>query len=56
LAQVAASPQDPAAWFAVSLAYDAGADRKRARAAMRHAVALRSGDLDAPIPPELGEL
>lgn len=56
VAEVGLSPQDPAAWFAVSLAYDAGGDRKRARAAMRHAVALHNGDLDAPIPPELGEL
>lgn len=56
LTEVASSPQDPAAWFAMSLAYDAGGDRKRARAAMRHAVALHSGDLDAPIPPELREL
>lgn len=56
LAEVAAAPQDVAAWFALSLAYDAGGDRKRARAAMRHAVALREGNIDDPIPPELGEL
>lgn len=47
------SPQDPAAWFAMSLAYDAGGDRKRARAAMGHAVALRAGDYDHPVPPQL---
>ena len=55
LAMVTAEPLDPAAWFAMSLAYDAGSDRKRARAAMRHAVALHSGELDHPVPPELGE-
>lgn len=47
------SPQDPAAWFSMSLAYDAGGDRKRARAAMGHALALRSGDLNHRIPPIL---
>lgn len=55
LADVASSPQDPAAWFALSLAYDAGGDRKRARAAMRHALTLHAGDLDAPVPPQLRE-
>lgn len=40
---VAARPGDPAAWFAMSLAYEAGRDRPRARAAMRYAVALADG-------------
>jgi hypothetical protein len=48
--QVAAAPRDPAAWFAMSLAYDAGGDRKRARAAMGHALALRGGDINHQIP------
>lgn len=56
LGEVALAPLDPAAWFAMSLAYDAGGDRKRARAAMRHALALHQGELDHPMPPELREL
>lgn len=43
LALVADRPTDAAAWFALSWAYDAGRDRPRARAAMRHAVALAEG-------------
>ena len=42
--QVASAPRDPAAWFRMSLAYDAGRDRPRARAAMRHAIALEHGN------------
>ena len=48
--RVAASPRDPAAWFRMSLAYEAGRDRPRARAAMRYAVALEAGDAP-PTPP-----
>lgn len=40
-AEVDAAPQDWAAWFRLSCAYDAAGDRKRARAAMRHAIDLR---------------
>ncbi|CAB4635493.1 unannotated protein [freshwater metagenome] len=35
-----ANPQDWHAWFTLSLAYDACGDRKRARSAMRKAIAL----------------
>ncbi len=51
-AQVAAEPRSPAAWFRVSLAYEAGRDRKRARSAMRYALALADGF--AGEPPDLG--
>ncbi len=40
---VDAAPQDWGAWFRLSLAYDAAGDRRRARAAMRHAVRLHDG-------------
>lgn len=53
LAQVNASPRDPAAWFRMSLAYDAGRDRPRARAAMRYAVALDRGEAPAEPPARL---
>nr|WP_299034187.1 hypothetical protein [uncultured Pseudokineococcus sp.] len=39
-AEVEAEPQDWAAWFRLSLAYDAAGDRRRARAAARHAIEL----------------
>lgn len=42
-ALVAEQPRDAAAWYAMALAYDAGRDRTRARAAMRYAVALHQG-------------
>ena len=42
-AQLALGPRDPAAWFRMSLAYEAGRDRPRARAAMRYALALEAG-------------
>lgn len=48
--QASERPQDAAAWFQLALAYDAARDRKRARAAMRHAVALDEGG--TPVPPE----
>ncbi len=38
---VDAEPADPGAWFRLAVAYDDARDRKRAREAMRHAVALR---------------
>jgi len=37
---VEADEQDWAAWFRLSCAYDSAGDRKRARAAMRHAITL----------------
>ncbi len=40
---VSVSPRDAQAWFQLSLAYEAARDRKRARAAMRYAVALDEG-------------
>ena len=39
-AEVDASPEDWAAWFRLSCAYDVAGDRKRARATMRHAITL----------------
>ncbi len=42
-AEVEQAPQDAVAWFRLACGYDAAGDRRRARAAMRHAVALRSG-------------
>jgi len=39
-AEAEVSPEDWAAWFRLSCAYDVAGDRRRARAAMRHAVAL----------------
>jgi Flp pilus assembly protein TadD len=41
-AETEASPQDWRAWYRLACAYDAAGDRKRARAAMRHASALHS--------------
>jgi hypothetical protein len=35
-----AAPQDWRSWFRLACAYDAAGDRRRARAAMRHAVSL----------------
>jgi len=40
-AETDAAPQDWGAWFRLSCAYDAAGDRRRARAAMRHAAQLR---------------
>ncbi len=42
-ARVEAEPEDPAAWFALAVAYDDARDRKRARAAMRTALAKAAG-------------
>lgn len=39
-AEAEADPGDWGAWFRLACAYDAARDRKRARAAMRHAAAL----------------
>ncbi|GAB2682989.1 hypothetical protein GCM10027194_15020 [Thalassiella azotivora] len=43
LAETQAAPRDWRAWFRLSCAYDAAGDRKRARAAMRHALELHGG-------------
>jgi len=40
-AEADAAPEDWHSWFNVGLAYDACGDRKRARAAMRKAIALK---------------
>lgn len=53
---IAEQPEDPANWYALALAYDAGGDRKRARAAMAHAVALFQGDTTHPVPPILSNV
>ncbi len=42
-AEVDEAPQDAIAWFRLACGYDAAGDRRRARAAMRHAVQLREG-------------
>lgn len=42
-ADVTASPDDWRCWYRLALAYDAAGDRRRARGATRHAVALRTG-------------
>lgn len=43
------SPGDPAAWYALGLAYNDLGDRRHARAAMREAVRVwRSGDTERP--------
>ncbi|ROP43665.1 hypothetical protein [Pseudokineococcus lusitanus] len=41
-AEVDAAPHDWASWFRLSLAYDAAGDRRRARAAARHAISLHA--------------
>ena len=38
--EVDAAPDDWRAWFRLGLAYDASGDRRRARGAIRHAIAL----------------
>jgi cytochrome c-type biogenesis protein CcmH/NrfG len=40
--ETATSPDQWESWFRLACAYDAAGDRKRARAAMRHAISLRS--------------
>jgi hypothetical protein len=42
--EVDAEPQSWAAWFRLALGYDAAGDRRRARAAMRRAVALHASE------------
>ncbi|NAZ85298.1 hypothetical protein [Kineococcus indalonis] len=42
-AEVEAAPQDAGAWYRLALAYDAAGDRRRGRAAARHAVKLHAG-------------
>lgn len=39
-AEVEAAPADAGAWYRLAIAYDAAGDRKRGRAAARHAVKL----------------
>ncbi len=39
-AEAEAAPDDWRAWFRLGLAYDASSDRRRARRAVRHAIAL----------------
>ncbi|GAB3459615.1 hypothetical protein GCM10027519_19500 [Kineococcus endophyticus] len=39
-AEVEATPQDAGAWYRLAIAYDAAGDRRRGRAAARHAVKL----------------
>ncbi|MET0780594.1 MAG: hypothetical protein ABWZ16_03610 [Microbacterium sp.] len=43
-ADVEAHPDDWRAWFRLGLAYDAAGDRKRARAAVRQAIQLETGE------------
>ena len=43
-AEVEASPESWQAWYRLALAYDAAGDRKRARAAVRTAIALEGKD------------
>ena len=40
---VEASPDDAGAWYRLAIGYDAAGDRKRGRAAARHAVKLHRG-------------
>ena len=42
-AEVDQAPEEWDGWFRLSCAYDAAGDRRRARAAMRHAASLRRG-------------
>jgi hypothetical protein len=42
-ADVEASPEDAGAWYRLAIGYDAAGDRKRGRAAARHAVKLHRG-------------
>lgn len=41
--EVEAAPQDAGAWYRLAIAYDAAGDRRRGRAAARHAVRLHRG-------------
>jgi cytochrome c-type biogenesis protein CcmH/NrfG len=47
-ARVEADPDSWELWFELSTAYDAAGDRKRARRAMRHAIALHAGGAATP--------
>lgn len=42
-ARVEGAPDDWRGWYALAHAYDLAGDRKRARSAMRHAIALEGG-------------
>ena len=44
--EVRLAPADPGAWFRLAVAYDDAGDRKRARTAMRRAVALHRDQSD----------
>lgn len=49
--EAADRPDDPASWYRLALAHDDAGDRRRARAAMRHAVAVwRSAQAEGPEP------
>jgi Flp pilus assembly protein TadD len=50
---VEADPDAWERWFELATAYDAAGDRKRARKAMRTAIALHAGDAP-PAPPAPG--
>ncbi|MCR2801505.1 hypothetical protein QNO21_04040 [Microbacterium sp. zg-Y818] len=47
-AEVEAAPDDWRAWYRLGLAYDAAGDRRRARAAVRKAIALERTSRTAP--------
>jgi cytochrome c-type biogenesis protein CcmH/NrfG len=49
-AQVEERPQDWRAWFRLGLAYDAAGDRRRARAALRHAADLHDAERAGRLP------
>lgn len=46
--EVEAAPGDWRGWYRLAHAYDIAGDRKRARATMRHAIALAGGSTGAP--------
>ncbi|MBC7442563.1 MAG: hypothetical protein H7311_08600 [Ramlibacter sp.] len=50
-ADVDAAPEDWRAWFRLGLAYDASGDRRRARGAIRTAIALERSEATASAPP-----
>lgn len=45
--RVEAAPDDWRGWYALAHAYDLAGDRKRARSAMRHAIALETGTAES---------
>lgn len=48
--EVEESPDDWGAWFRLGLAYEDAGDRRRARSALRHALALHERDAGTPAP------